>query len=78
MDYFTHKEQISNKFNSSAVSNKWKLACHGYSFEENPEAFDMYTFTDRANSLGSGISFCFYCRLAIDLITCEKILQPKT
>ena len=31
---YPHKAQISNEFNSSAVSNKGILACHGYSFEE--------------------------------------------
>ena len=54
---YTHKAQISNEFNSSAVSNKGILACHGYSFEEYREAFDMYPFTDRANSLGARIDF---------------------
>ena len=73
-----HKAQISNEFNSSAVSNKGILACHGYSFEENPDAFDMYPFTDRANSLGTRITFSFYGRLAIDLFTCEKLLLPNT
>ena len=75
---YPHKAQISNEFNSSAVSNKRTLACHGYSFEENPEAFDMYPFPDRAHSLGSGITFSLYGRLAIDLFTCEKLLLPKT
>ena len=56
---------MSNEFNSSAVSNKGILACHGYSFEENPDAFDMYPFTDRANSLGTGIIFSLYGRLAL-------------
>ena len=70
--------QISNEFNSSAVSNKGILACHGYRFEEYPEAFDMYPFAVRANSLGSGITFSLYGRLAIDLLTCEKLLLPKT
>ena len=32
------------------MSNKGIIACHGYSFEEYPKAFDMYPFTDRANS----------------------------
>ena len=75
---YPHKAQISNEFNSSAVSNKGILACHGYSFEENPDAFDMYPFTDRANSLGTGITFSLYGRLAIDLFTCEKLLLPNT
>ena len=75
---YPHKSQISNEFNSSAVSNKGILACHGYSFEEYPEAFDMYPFTDRANALGSGITFSLYGRLAIDLFNCEKLLLPKT
>ena len=52
--------QISKEFNSSVVSNKGILACHGYSFEEYPEALDMYPFTDRANSSGSGITFSLY------------------
>ena len=38
----------------------------------------MYPFTDRANSLGSGITFSIYGRLAIDLFTCKKLLLPKT
>ena len=66
---YPHKVQISNKFNSSAVSNKGVLAC--------PEVFDMYPFTDRVNSLGSGIIFSIYGVLAIDLFTCENLL-PKT
>ena len=60
------------------MSNKGKLACHGYRFEEYPKAFDMYPFTDRANSLGSGITFSLYGRLDNDLFTCEKLLLPKT
>ena len=75
---YPHKAQISNEFNSSAVSNKGILACHGYSFEEYPVAFDMHPFTDSANSLGTGITFSLYGRLAIDLFICEKILLPKT
>ena len=31
---YPHEAQISNEFNSSAVSNKVILARHGYSFEE--------------------------------------------
>ena len=60
------------------MSNKGILTCHLYSFEEYPEAFDMYPFTDRATSLGSGITFSLYGRLAIDLLTCEKLILPKT
>ena len=60
------------------MSNKGILACHGYSFEEYPEEFDMYPFTDSANSLGSGITFSLYGRLATDLFTCEKLLLAKT
>ena len=75
---YPHKAQISNKFNSSTVSNKRILACHGYSFEEYPEAFDMYPFTDGAKSLGSWITFSIYGRLVLDLFTCEKLLLPKT
>ena len=70
---YPHKAQLSNEFNSSAVSNKGILACHGYSFEEFPEAFHMYPFTDRANALESGITFSLYGRLSIDLFTCEKL-----
>ena len=33
---YPHKAQISNEFNSSAVSNKGILACHGCSFVEYP------------------------------------------
>ena len=47
-------------------------------FEEFPDAFDVHPFTDRANSLGSGIIFLFYGRLDIDLFTCEKLLLPNT
>ena len=75
---YPQKARISSEFNSSAVSNKGKLACHGYSFEEYSDAFDMHPFTDRANSLGTGISFSLYGRLANDLFTCEKSLLPNT
>ena len=75
---YSHKAQISNEFNSSAVSNNGILACHGYSFEEFPDAFDMHPFTDRANSLGTGITFSLYERLVIDLFTCKKLLLPNT
>ena len=74
---YPHKAQILNEFNSSAVTNKGILACHRYNFEEYPEAFDMYPFTDRANALGAGTTFSLYGRLAIDLFTCEKLLLPK-
>ena len=37
----------------------------------------MYPFTDRANSLGTGIAFSLHWRLAIDLFTCEKLLLPN-
>ena len=77
MDYILIKH-ISKKFNSSAVSNKRIFSCHGYSFEEFTDAFYMHPFTDRANSLGSGISFSLYGRLAIDLFTCKKLLLPNT
>ena len=75
---YPHKAQVSNEFNWSAVSNKGILACHGYSFEENPDAFDMYPFTDRGNSLGTEITFSLYGKLAIDFFTCEKLLLPIT
>ena len=75
---YPHKAQISNEINSSTVSNKGILACPGYIFEEYPEAFDMYPFTDRANSSRSGITFSLYGRLAFDLFTCEKLLLLKT
>ena len=76
---YPHKAQLSNECNSSAVSNKVILACHGYSFEENPEAFDMYLFIDRAISLGSGITFSLslFGQLANDLFTCKKILHKN-
>ena len=38
----------------------------------------MYPFTDRTNSLESGITFSLYGRFAIDLFTCEKLLLRKT
>ena len=38
----------------------------------------MHPFTDRANSLGTEITFSLYGRLAIDLFTCEKLLLPDT
>ena len=75
---YPHKAQISNKFNSWAVSNERKLACHGHSFVEFPKAFDMHPFTDRKNSLGTGITLSIYSRLANDLFSCEKLLLPKT
>ena len=75
---YPHKAQISNELHSSAVSNKGILACHGYSFDDCPQAFNMYPFPDRANSLRSGITFSLYGRLAIHLFTCEKLLLPKT
>ena len=75
---YPHKAQISNEFNSSAVSNKGILAGHGYSFEEYPDAFDMHPFTDGTSSLGTGITFSLYERLAIDLFTCAKVLLPNT
>ena len=59
------------------MSNKGILACLGYSFEAFPDAFDMHPFTDRANSLGTGITFSLYGRLAIDLSTCDKLLLPN-
>ena len=49
--------QISNEFNLSAVSKKGMLACHGYTFEDFPDAFGMHPFTDRANSIGTWITF---------------------
>ena len=60
------------------MSNKGILACHGYSLEEYPDAFDMHPFTYRANFLGAELAFSLYGRLAIDLFTCEKLLLPKT
>ena len=61
-----------------AVSNKRILDCHEYIFEEYLEAIDMFPFTDRANSSGSGIIFSLYGKLAIDLFTCENFLLPKS
>ena len=76
---YPHKAQMSNDFNSSAVRNEAILACHGYSFEQYPDAFDMHPFTDRANSLETGITFSLYGRrLVIDWFTCEKLLLPNT
>ena len=75
---YPHTAHILSEFNSSAVSNKGTNACHGYSFEDFPDAFDMHPFTDRAKSLGTGINFSLYGRLAIDLFTCKKLLLPNT
>ena len=47
-DLYPHKAQIPKEFNSSAVSNKGILACHGYSLDEYSEAFKMHPFTNRA------------------------------
>ena len=77
MDYILIKHKYRTN-STRQLSYKGILACHGYSFEEYPEAFDMYPFTDRANFLGSGITFSLYVRLAIDLFTCEKLLLSKT
>ena len=33
------------------MSNKGTVDCHGYGFEEFTDAFELYPFTDRANSL---------------------------
>ena len=60
------------------MSNNGILAYHGYTFEEYTEAFDMYPFTDRANSLGSGITFSIYGRLALGLFSWENLILPKT
>ena len=57
--FFSHKAQILNEFNLSAVSIKGILPCNGYSFEDIPEAFDVYPFTEGANFLGSGVFFHF-------------------
>ena len=40
------------------------LACHGYNFEEFPDAFDRQPFTDRANSLGNRLIVSLCGRLA--------------
>ena len=45
MDNIFIKAKTSNEFISSAVSNLGKLACHGNSFEEFAEAYDMYPLT---------------------------------
>ena len=63
---YPHKAQISNKINSTSGISKGILAGHGYSIEDIPGAFDMYSFTDRANSLGTRINFSIYGSLAID------------
>ena len=60
------------------MSNKGILSCHGYNFEEVPDAFDMHPFTGRANSSGTWITFLLYGRLDIDLFSCEKLLLPNT
>ena len=69
------KARISHE---ETLLNKGKLACHGYSYKKVPEVFDIYPFTDKANSLETGKTFSFYGRVAIDLFTWEKMLLPKT
>ena len=64
--------------NSSAGSNNGLLACHVHNFQEFPDASDSRPFTARPKSLGTGITFSLYGRLAIDLFTCEKMLLPNT
>ena len=76
-ELYPHKAHISNEFNSSALSNLGILACHGYSFEEFSEAFDMYPFIDGANSLGSGKTFSLYRRLATDLFSWKNYYYKK-
>ena len=71
---YPHRAQISNEFNSSAVSKKVIPACPGYSFEELP----MHPFIDRAISLGTCATFSLYGMLAIDLFAREKLLLPIT
>ena len=53
-------------------------ACHGTNFEVFSETFDMYPFSGRAVSVGTGKIFSLYWKLANDLFTCEKFLLPKT
>ena len=71
---YPQKAQILNELNSPAASNEGIMSCHRYSFEKSPEAFDL--FTDRAKSLGS--TFSLFGMFAIDLVTFEKFLMPKT
>ena len=71
------KAEISNEINSSAVSNEGILACHGYNFEDFPEVFDMYPFTDRASFLGSRIIFSLYGRLASTCLRVKKFITTK-
>ena len=42
--------QVLNKVNSSAVSNKETIAGHGYGFKEFLAAIDLHPFCDRAIS----------------------------
>ena len=60
------------------MSIKGTLDCHGYRFEDYPDAFVMHPFTERANFLGTWITFSLFGRLAIDLFTCDKMLLPNT
>ena len=65
--FYFHKARLLIEFNSLLVGNKGLLACQGYSYEEFPEAFDMYPFTDRANSSGTGINVSFYGGLSLGI-----------
>ena len=74
-----YKAQIFNEINSSSVSIRGIIALViDKGLKNIPEALDMHPFTDRTNSLGTGIVFSLYGRLAIDLFTCEKLIIPKT
>ena len=77
---YPHKAQKSNEFSSSAVSIKEYLLVTDAFLKHFPDAFDMHPSTDRdrANSIGTCITFSFFGRLARDLLTCKKLVLPNT
>ena len=74
---YHHKAQMSNDLNSSAVSNKRKIACHGYSFEGYPDSFDMHPFTDRANSFRNRDNFYTLWEARQSFAYLRKIVTTK-
>ena len=74
---YAHKAFISNEFNSTMSSNDGILHCHGYEMEINPRDFEEDPFYERQVHLNSR-PMTFYGKLAIDLLTCDKLLLPNT
>ena len=75
---YGHKGSISNKFNASTRNNEGILTCHGYEFEKEPSDYEKSPFIDREEELLLKNGSTYYCKLAIDLLQCEKLLLPNT